>query len=456
MIKLPQHLSVSWLKKAYQNHDITPEQVIKVLLERSENYKDYNVWITPPSEDIYAPYLEALKSFEPNDPKKPLWGIPFAIKDNIDLINIPTTAACPEYSYTPHKSATVVQKIIDAGAIPLGKTNLDQFATGLVGTRSPYGECKNALRPELISGGSSSGSAVSVALGIVSFALGTDTAGSGRVPAALNNLIGFKPPVGSWSTKGVVPACASLDCVTVFTNNLSDVKTINEVAQGWDDECIYSKEYLIQQKIKCPSFIYLPLEEPTFYGPFKKRYAEGWRRTLTHIKAMGKALHIPVRTLDCNYLNKAASVLYDGPWVAERWADLGTFVKQHPKATFPVTETILRSGNNPTLSAEALFHAQHFIQKCRHQAKLDLKHAVLIMPTCGGTFTREEVDEDPIQTNSLMGLYTNHCNLCDLAALAIPADNIKNALPFRITAFSPSTEQNLLFGFAHAFNQQRS
>lgn len=456
MIELPKHLTIRWLKDAYQSHGITPEQVIETLVGRCEAAKDHNVWITPPSPEVYEPYLRALKGFKPADPTKPLWGVPFAIKDNIDLAGIPTTAACPDYAYMPTESATVVKRLVDAGAIPMGKTNLDQFATGLVGTRSPYGECKNALRPELISGGSSSGSAVSVALGMVAFALGTDTAGSGRVPAALNNLIGFKPPLGSWSTKGVVPACASLDCVTVFANNLYDARTVDELSCGWDESCIYSKAYPAQQKVKCPDAILLPKDDPTFYGPFEKRYAEGWQRAVEHITAMGQALHIPVRTLDCTYLNKAAAVLYDGPWVAERWADLGGFVEQHPGATFPVTETILKGGNNPDLTAGALFDALHFIQGCRHQAQLDLEHAVLVMPTCGGTFSRDEVDADPIQTNSLMGLYTNHCNLCDLAALAIPGDDVQDGLPFGITAFSLSTEQNLLFGFTRAFNEQRS
>ena len=197
----PQKLTIKWIKQAYKNGDLTPEMLVEEIIKRSNEKEDYNVWITEPNTDLINPYIEQLA----NKPKDlPLWGIPFAIKDNIDLKGVPTTAACPVYGYVPKESATVVQKLIDAGAIPIGKTNLDQFATGLVGTRSPYGEVKNALQPEMISGGSSSGSAVSVALGLATFSLGTDTAGSGRVPAMLNNLVGYKPPIGSWSGKGVL------------------------------------------------------------------------------------------------------------------------------------------------------------------------------------------------------------------------------------------------------------
>lgn len=210
---VPEQLTIGWIKQAYAKQVLTPKELIEEMIKRAKAQEEKNIWIVPPTEEAIQPYLDAL----PKEREQyPLWGIPFAIKDNIDLAGVPTTAACPDFSYIPKENATVVEKLIKAGAIPIGKTNLDQFATGLVGTRSPYGEVHNAYQPEMISGGSSSGSAVSVALGLAAFALGTDTAGSGRVPAMLNTLVGWKPPVGSWSSKGVVPACASLDCVTVF------------------------------------------------------------------------------------------------------------------------------------------------------------------------------------------------------------------------------------------------
>lgn len=231
----PSKLTITWIRNSYQSGELTPAELMEEVIKRCEKNSESNVWITKPSMELMKPYIDGLSDKKIED--YPLWGIPFAIKDNIDLKNIKTTAACEEYSYIPDESAFVVQKLIDAGAIPVGKTNLDQFATGLVGTRSPYGEVHNSLDQALISGGSSSGSSVAVALGEVAFSLGTDTAGSGRVPAALNCIVGYKPSLGAWSTKGVVPACASLDCVTVFANNLSDAEIVNNVARAFDDEC---------------------------------------------------------------------------------------------------------------------------------------------------------------------------------------------------------------------------
>lgn len=506
---VPEALTIAGLHAAYLDGTTTPRDVVAAILGRCAATAGWNVWITPPDAEALEPYLAALEQTDPHDPAKPLWGVPFAIKDNIDLAGVPTTAGCPAFAYTPGRSATVVERLIAAGAIPLGKTNLGQFATGLVGTRSPYGECHNALEPELISGGSSSGSAVAVALGLAAFALGTDTAGSGRVPAALNGLVGFKPPLGSWSTAGVVPACASLDCVTVFAHTLDDALAVDGIARGWDDRCAWSRIYPAQSdgnasagdgEASAPRVICLPEEDPTFYGDFAERYRTGWQHSIARIRAMADDAGIEVRTMDCGYLNRAAAVLYDGPWVAERWADLGDFVESHPDATFPVTEKILRSGAREGLTARSLFDAMHFLQQCRHQAHIDLADAVLVMPTCGGTFTRAQVDDDPVATNSQMGLYTNHCNLCDLAAIAIPGDDIAYveavdgtaaplptdaeargnnsaeapaasaeaagiatatpsaaeaphtfALPFGITAFALADRQDLLEGFARAY-----
>lgn len=449
-MQIPTRLTIAWLRHAYESGSITPREVVKRILERCADAADYNVWIVPPSEQALEPYLAQLDQSSPGA-DKPLWGVPFVIKDNIDLAGVPTTAACPAYAYTPAQSATVVAKLVDAGAIPLGKANLDQFATGLVGVRSPYGECRNALDPRLISGGSSSGSAVSVALGLAAFSLGTDTAGSGRVPAALNRLVGFKPPLGSWSTKGVVPACASLDCVTVFANTLEDAMAVDGVARGYDEDCPYSKAYAAAQGAALPAAICIPAAEPEFYGEFAQRYREGWHASLERIRRLTSEAGIEVRTMDCSYLNEAASVLYDGPWVAERWADLGTFVDAHPGEVFPVTEKILRSGARDGLSAESLFNAMHFLQECRHRVNAELEDAVLVMPTCGGTFTRAQVDADPIAANSKMGLTTNHCNLCDLTALAIPGDDSRPGLPFGITAFARADSQQLLEGFARRY-----
>lgn len=440
----PKRLNITWIKNCYADGSLTPEELTEEIIKRSEEYKEKNIWIVPPTKELIKPYLDKLSKMNKED--YPLWGIPFAIKDNIDLENVPTTAACKEYEYMPKESATVVANLINAGAIPMGKTNLDQFATGLVGTRSPYGEVHNSLNPELISGGSSSGSAVAVGLGLSAFSLGTDTAGSGRVPAALNCLVGYKPSVGAWSSKGVVPACQSLDCVTVFANNLEDCELVNSFARGFDEDCCWSREFDEIVK-KLPKKICLPDKTPTFYGKFADVFNAKWEASVERIKNLG----IKIEYIDYDFFSKAAAILYDGPWVAERWKDLGAFVEKNPDAVFPVTKTILSSGGRAELTAVKCFEAIHTLAEYKAKARKLLKDAVLIMPTAGGTFTREEVRNDPIATNSKMGLYTNHCNLLDLCAIAVPENSNDFKMPFGITIFALCENESLILGTAERF-----
>lgn len=447
-MNLPKTLSIAELKQKYQSMKLTPETVIQEIVKRAETDQDYNIWITPPSLENIQPYLDQLSTMDPEH--TPLWGIPFALKDNIDLAGIETTAGCPEFAYKPKENATVAKRLIDAGAIPVGKTNLDQFATGLVGTRSPFGEAKNALNPELISGGSSSGSAVSVARGLAAFSLGTDTAGSGRVPAALNRLVGYKPSLGAWPLKGVVPACASIDCVNVFANSLEEALVVDEVLRGFEETDPWSRT-IKRGSNDLPEKILLLNEEPRFFGPFAAEYKQAWELTLERIKE----LDIPVEYIDGGYLAEAAAVLYDGPWVAERWSDLGDFIENHQNAAFPVTETVLRSGAKPEYDAASVFKALHTLQVFKQKAHLQLENAVLIMPTAGGTWTRDEVRENPIQTNSEMGLYTNHCNLLDLCAVAVPSQDAAKNLPFGITLFSANKNEHLIAGAADLFLHDR-
>ncbi len=232
------HLTIAALRARYLACTDTPGRVMERLLDEADDADSHHVWITRLSRERVLAYVTALDSRAIDE--LPLYGIPFAIKDNIDLEAVPTTAGCPDFAHTPERSATVVQRLIDAGAIPLGKTNLDQFATGLVGARSPYGACRNSFNPDYISGGSSSGSAVAVARGLASFSLGTDTAGSGRVPAAFNNIVGLKPSNGRLSTSGVVPACRSLDCVSIFALTAEDAAAVMDVAAGFDAADPYS------------------------------------------------------------------------------------------------------------------------------------------------------------------------------------------------------------------------
>lgn len=439
-------LTIAALKKGYSEKKFTPLDVCKLIIERAEATKEKNIWIKAPDMELIRPYLEAL---ETKDKELPLWGIPFAIKDNIDLKGVYTTAGCESYAYMPEEDATVVRLLIEAGAIPVGKANLDQFATGLVGTRSLYGETHNALKPELISGGSSSGSAVAVAMGQAAFALGTDTAGSGRVPAALNNLVGYKSSLGAWSTKGVVPACASLDCVTVFTHNLEDAELVDQVVRVYDETWAWSKK-VKPVKLGLPKKVCIPKTALTFYGPYKAEYEKGWKQSIKRLSQLG----IEVEEIDYTMFSEAASILYDGPWIAERWAALGKFIEENKgKAMVPVTEKILRSGNKENLKADDVFKAMHRLAEIKAKVRVLLKDALLLMPTAGGTYTREEVNQDPIATNSNMGLYTNHCNLLDLCALDFPAGFVGEHLPFGLTAFALREEEGINLGFAKLFEQ---
>lgn len=449
MTYFPPKLTFTWLKKCYESGEVTPIMAAEEIIRRAEQYKDYNIWIVEPKMNLLEKYIAALP--EKPDGNHPLWGIPFAIKDNIDLEKVPTTAACKAYEYIPEESATVVARLIALGAVPVGKTNLDQFATGLVGTRSPYGEVHNALQPELISGGSSSGSAVAVALGMAAFSLGTDTAGSGRVPAALNGLLGYKPAPGAWSVKGVIPACASLDSVTVFANNLEDIQKVNLSARGFDEDCCWSRKYAVPTGI-FPKKICLPKDSVEFYGPFAKIYKKKWYQALNRIKNIG----IDIEYIDYTIFQKAAAILYDGPWVAERWEALGDFVEENRGKLLPVTEKILLSGKNSENTAAKLFKAMHEIQEYRALTKKILKDAVLVMPTAGGTFTRKQVRENPVETNSQMGLYTNHCNLLDLCAIAIPTESRCNQIPFGITVFGLADSESLILGMARSFLEKET
>ncbi len=438
---------IASLRRAYAEGTLTPLQVVEEALRRMDDPKHPHVWI----EKIGREQLLALaKALPPKPtPELPLYGVPFAIKDNIDLAGIKTTVGCQAFAFAPEKSATVVAKLIAAGALPIGKTNLDQFATGLVGTRSPFGICQSVFNPKYISGGSSSGSAVAVASGMVTFSLGTDTAGSGRVPAAFNNIVGLKPTKGLLSTCGVFPACRSLDCVSVFAGSCHDAQAVLDVAAGFDAGDAYSRALP-----KCAPGIstnfklgILPLAQRKFFGDAEA--AELYEQAIAQLRDIGgEAVEF-----DYTPFAQAAALLYAGPWVAERRWALGDFYEKHGDAMHPVVREII--GNAKKYDAVATFDAQYKLQALAQiVAPVWEKVDVLLLPTAGTTYKISELLADPIKLNSNLGYYTNFVNLLDLSALALPAGFRKsNGLPFGITLIGPAFADNALLQLGARFHQ---
>lgn len=437
-------LNIQDLRAKYISGETTIKEVVSSILEKIEQTRDYNIWIYTLNEEEISPYLKNLE--DKNIEDLPLYGIPFAIKDNIDLVGIPTTAACPEFSYIPNKSAFVVEKLIEAGAIPIGKTNLDQFATGLVGTRSPYGECKNSINKEYISGGSSSGSAVAVALEMASFSLGTDTAGSGRVPAAFNNLIGLKATKGVISTSGVVPACRSLDCVTVFAKDLDSISQVFEIVNVYDEEDIYSRVYekvKFEEKAKF-SFAIPKKEQLKFFGDeeAKKLFEEAVKKFES---LGGKAFGI-----DYEPFNESANLLYSGPWVVERFIAIKDVITKTPQIVESTVRKIISGGEN--INAINYFESEYILKKNRKKAeKLFEEFEFMLTPTTGTIYKIEEVNNNPIELNTNLGYYTNYMNLLDLSAIALPASFRANGLPFGVTVVAKNFEEQKLLSYASKY-----
>jgi allophanate hydrolase len=363
---------------------------------------------------------------------------------------MPTTAACPAFSYVPQVSAAVVQKLCDAGAIVVGKTNLDQFAAGLVGTRSPYGACENFYDRTYVSGGSSSGSAVAVAAGLCDFSLGTDTAGSGRVPAAFNNLVGTKPSRGLISTAGLVPACRSLDCIALFTRDLPTAKRVLDVCEGFDANDIYSRprsEITTTYTVPRVGDVRIGVPAPDDLEFFGDAEAQALFQA-AHRKLLflgGKPA-----TIDYGPFNETAQLLYEGPWVAERLAAIEDFFDRHAHEILPVTRTII--GGAEGLDAMDVYHGIYQLQALKRLVRQQWQTMdVLLLPTTGTIYTIEQVNADPIGLNRNLGYYTNFVNLLDLCALAIPAGFRENGLPFGITLLAPAGNEATLFELSQRF-----
>ncbi|HKR52558.1 MAG TPA: allophanate hydrolase [Pseudonocardiaceae bacterium] len=435
-------IGVGELQVAYATEQLSPQQVLDLVLERIAARGQDSVWISRrPDHELYqrAADLDRIRH-EHGTTGLPLFGVPCAVKDNIDVAGLATTAACPAFSYQPARDAGCVARLIDAGAIVIGKTNMDQFATGLTGTRSPYGTCVSVFGGGLIAGGSSSGSAVAVAAGLVSFALGTDTAGSGRVPAAMNGIIGCKPTRGLVSAAGVVPACRSLDCVSIFTADTADATTVLAVTRGPDPADPWSRPVSgnASHSADYHSRVAVPVAaELDFEGDDAMRDAFD--------VAVARAGEITPTTIAP--LLEAGELLYHGPWVAERLAELEEFFAEHPEDVLPITRQVIEGGRR--FDAVATFRAWHRLKELqRWTEQLWQRADLLIMPTVPTTFTVDEIAEEPVRRNTVLARFTQFVNLLDLAAVTVPAGRTADGRPASITVIGPAFSEPLLLSVA--------
>lgn len=438
-------LRIASLRRDYLTGRRTPRGVLAEILARIPQHADDHIFIHALSAAELEPYLAALDGRDPAS--LPLYGVPFVIKDNIDLAGVPTTAACPAFAYQPAESAQVVARLIAAGALPVGKGNLDQFATGLVGARSPYGATRNAYNPDYVSGGSSGGSAVAVAHGLASFSLGTDTAGSGRVPAAFNALVGVKPSKGLLSTRGVVPACRSLDCVSIFALDTADADAVLAVAAGFDAADAYARELPLAAADTPPRFRFgVPAAAQLEFCGDEEMPARFAAAVAQMVAAGGEAV-----TIDFTPFAEAARLLYEGPWVAERYAAIEDFIRSQPQALLPVTRAIIEPGGQ--LGAVAAFKAQYRLLELKRQADAILAGVDFILtPTAPRAYRLAEVEAEPIRLNSNLGLYTNFMNLLDYAALAVPGEGLlSSGLPWGVTLFAAAGSDRRLLAFGAHF-----
>jgi allophanate hydrolase len=423
--------TVASIVAAHRAGTVTPEQTVARSYARIRAHGDDAIFISQrPEADVLA---EARALQSAGAAGRPLYGVPVAVKDNIDVAGLPTTAACPAFSYHPAQDATSVARLRAAGALIIGKTNLDQFATGLVGVRSPYGIPRNTFNADLIPGGSSSGSAVAVAAGLVPLALGTDTAGSGRVPAGLNNIVGLKPSLGLVSTHGVVPACRTLDCVSVFALTVDDAWTALAAMAGPDAKDPYSRRRPLAAPGLMPPRVKLGVPragQRLFFGD--RHYAAGYEASLDRLVRLG----CEIVEIDIEPFYETARLLYEGPWVAERTLTARSLLASDPEAIHPVTREIILSGLCPT--AVDAFAAFYRLEELRRVADHIFRAIdALALPTAPTAYTVKQVLADPVQLNSRLGTYTNFVNLLDLCGLALPASLTEAGVPFGITLLAP-------------------
>jgi allophanate hydrolase len=436
-------LDITILSAAYQA-GLSPVDVVRTVYERIRAGGDNPIWIALTPEAEAMARARALAG-DAAARKLPLFGIPFAVKDNIDVQGLATTAACPAFSYAAAHDATAVAHLLSAGAICIGKTNLDQFATGLVGSRSPYGPVQNALHSAYLSGGSSSGSAVAVALGQVSFSLGTDTAGSGRVPAAFNNIVGLKPTCGSVSTRGVVPACRTLDCISVFAGSCADAEHVLNVIDGPDPLDPYSRQVPERSGGDSPVIGIPRAEQLQWFGDADS--------PSLFVLAAERLKHMGARIVSVDFAPflEAGHLLYEGPWVAERYAAIRDFYRANSGELLPVTRQIISQAER--YSAADAFVAQYRLAELKAQVSpLWNDIDAICVPTAATIYSAESEQREPLKLNSNLGLYTNFANLLDLAAIALPAALRPDGLPFGVSLIAAAGSDRWLCRFGAKFH----
>jgi allophanate hydrolase len=439
--------TVAEILDAYRAGSATPEDIVARCFERIRRHADPAIFISLREEKDVASDARALA--RNGNKSLPLYGIPVAVKDNIDVKGLPTTAACPAFLYRPGKDATAVARLREAGALILGKTNLDQFATGLVGVRTPYGIARNLFDDKLIPGGSSTGSAIAVAAGFAPLALGTDTAGSGRVPAAYGNIVGLKPSRGMVSCAGVVPACRTLDCVSVFALTVDDAITMLGAIAGQDPGDPYSRTLALQAVGAMPGGVRLGVPHPgqrLFFGD--KNSAAAYDAALARLVSLGAK----ITEINIEPFYAAARVLYEGPWVAERYLTAKALIASSPESLHPVTRQIILAGAHGTAAdAFAAFYQLEELKRVCDYIFRDID--ALVLPTAPTIYTVEEVLADPVQLNSRLGTYTNFVNLLDLCGLAVPASIGADGRPFGVTLLAQAGEDGALAAIGREFHR---
>eukprot|EP01088_Endostelium_zonatum_P016310 TRINITY_DN4362_c0_g1_i1.p1 TRINITY_DN4362_c0_g1~~TRINITY_DN4362_c0_g1_i1.p1 ORF type:complete len:655 (+),score=172.06 TRINITY_DN4362_c0_g1_i1:76-2040(+) len=469
-------LQISSLHERYANGQLTVSSLVKDVQKRIQENGQDNVWIEHVRQEDLNDRVAQLQSFVDQEPggmnavlhRYPLFGVPFGVKDNIDVASYPSTSACPDYKYHANESSPAVDKCIAAGAIFMGKQNLDQFATGLVGVRSPYGIPRNAINADYIPGGSSSGSAVSVSAGLVSFALATDTAGSGRVPGSMNNVVGLKPTRGMISNTGMIPACRSLDCMAIYALTADDAFSVYSISKGYDERDEYSRReppaflqtgghyyhnfgHILEERsltdFKTIRFGVPDAKNLKFFGN-----TEGMEQVYREAvnKIAGIEGNIKPREINFEPWSRVASVLYDGPWISERLSAIDQFYASHPNSLYPTTKAIMERGKD--FSAVDTFKSMRKLEGLRRETEKcwdDID--VLIVPTASTVPTVKEVLADPIRINTNLGYYTNFTNLLDLCGIQVPAGFLPNGMPLGITLIAPAFNDSLLYRIAQIF-----